>query len=117
MGFVESLCWEVEPFGIAMTIADPGSTHTDFGRGLVRAPVMIVYKETLASAVRRAFAVTGNSHKMVDAELRSAEQSPAPLWLALGRTTYESIKTSRSGRLAEHGAQKQITLTMDDEDR
>ncbi len=119
-GFVEAVRQEVEPFGISMTIIEPGPTKTDFKSGLVRAPVMDIYDETPAGAVRKAidsgmFAVTGNPYKMVDAILQTATKKPAPVRLALGKATYGSVKAALTGRLAELEAQKDITLAMDDE--
>lgn len=119
-GFAEAVRQEVEPFGISMTIIEPGPTNTDFASGLVRAPVMDVYDETPAGAVRNAldsgtFAVTGNPYKMVDAILQSAAKTPAPIRLALGKTTYASVKAALTARLAELEAQKDIALAMDDD--
>jgi NAD(P)-dependent dehydrogenase (short-subunit alcohol dehydrogenase family) len=119
-GFAEAVRQEVEPFGISMTIIEPGPTNTDFASGLVRAPVMDVYDETPAGAVRKAldggtFAVTGNPYKMVDAILQSAAKTPAPIRLALGKTTYASVKAALTARLAELEAQKDIALAMDDD--
>ena len=34
-GFVETVAKEVAPFGIELTIVEPGPTKTDFGKGLV----------------------------------------------------------------------------------
>jgi NAD(P)-dependent dehydrogenase (short-subunit alcohol dehydrogenase family) len=119
-GFVEAVRQEIEPFGISMTIIEPGPTKTDFKSGLVRGPLMDVYDQTPAGAVRKAvesgaFAVTGNPNKMVDAILQVATQKPAPVRLALGKTTYASVKAALTGRLAELEAQKDITLAMDDD--
>lgn len=119
-GFVEAVRQEVAPFGISMTIVEPGPTKTDFKSGLVRGPAMDIYNDTPAGAVRKAFdqgtfAVTGNPYKMVDAVLKSATKSPAPVRLALGKATYRSVKKALIDRLAELEVQKEITLTVDDE--
>ena len=119
-GFVEAVRQEVEPFGISMTIIEPGPTNTDFKSGLVRAPVMDVYDETPAGTVRKAldggtFAVKGNPYKMVDAILQSVAKTPAPVRLALGKATYASMKAALTARLAELEDQKDITLAMDDD--
>jgi NAD(P)-dependent dehydrogenase (short-subunit alcohol dehydrogenase family) len=119
-GFVEAVRQEVEPFGISMTIIEPGPTNTDFKSSLIRGPIMDVYDQTPAGTVRKAvdsntFAVRGNPHKMVEAILQSVTKTPAPVRLALGKTTYASVKAALTGRLTELETQKEITLAMDDD--
>jgi hypothetical protein len=50
---------------------------------------------------------------MARAMLRSVEQTPAPKRLALGVSTYHSIKTALSNRLGVLEAFKDITLSTD----
>lgn len=118
-GFVESVRQEVAPFGISFTIVEPGPTKTDFGRGLVRPETMAVYDDTPAGQVRKAieggqFEITGNPDKMAEAMLVVAEQTPAPVRLALGKATYDSIRAALTARLSELEAHREITLAMDD---
>lgn len=117
-GFVESVAQEVAPFGISMTLVEPGPTKTDFGRGLVSAAVMPVYEDTPAGAVRRgvadgSFEITGDPAKMADAMIVAAEQQHPPKRLVLGTSSYHAIRAALEGRLAELEAQKHITTAME----
>ncbi|MEB2847105.1 SDR family oxidoreductase [Rhizobiales bacterium RZME27] len=117
-GFVESVAQEVAPFGIGITLVEPGPTKTDFGRGLVTAQPMAVYEDTPAGAVRRgvsdgSFAVTGDPEKMADAMIAVAGQEKAPKRLVLGTSSYFAIRAALQERLEELEAQKAVTLAME----
>jgi NAD(P)-dependent dehydrogenase (short-subunit alcohol dehydrogenase family) len=117
-GFVETVAKEVAPFGIGFTIVEPGPTRTDFGTGIARAEPMAVYDDTPAGEVRRAlaegaFGIDGDPDRMAEAMIASADQDKPPLRLALGRSTYPSIKSALEARLAELEAHKAVTLAMD----
>ena len=47
-GFIEALAKEVEPFGIACTIVEPGAAATAFGASMISPPQMPVYEGTPA---------------------------------------------------------------------
>jgi NAD(P)-dependent dehydrogenase (short-subunit alcohol dehydrogenase family) len=117
-GFIEAVAQEVAPFSIEFTIVEPGPAGTGFRSGLVSPPSMTVYDDTPAGQVRSAvnsgaFVLTGDPVKMVQAMIDSAGQNPAPLRLALGTSTYASIHTALTNRLAVLEAHKEITLSTD----
>jgi NAD(P)-dependent dehydrogenase (short-subunit alcohol dehydrogenase family) len=117
-GFVEAVAQEVAPFHIEFTLVEPGPTKTNFVGGLVRPPAMAVYDHTPAGEIRRAltngsFKLTGDPDKMVDAMLRSADQSPAPRRLTLGRDAYTRIRAALVERLAALDAQKEIAFSTE----
>ncbi len=118
-GFVEAVRQEVAPFGISLTLIEPGPAKTDFGRGLAMAKPSDIYEETPAGQLRKAvmsgaFEITGNAQKMTDAMLQVADRSPAPRRLALGKGSYASIRAALTDRLRELEEQKEITVAMDD---
>jgi len=114
-GFAETVAKEVASFNIGVTIVEPGATPTNFGNGLVSAPIMEVYDQTPAGEVRRGlfngnFPIPGDADKVVQAILDSADQHPAPLRLALGADTYGDVRAALVARLAALDAQKDIAL-------
>lgn len=117
-GFVESVAREVAPFGIELTLVEPGATRTSFGAGLVSPPPMEVYENTPAGETRRAmaagaFPVPGDPLKMAQAMIDSADRSPAPRRLALGSDTYVQVRAALVSRLAALDAQREIALSTD----
>ena len=120
-GFIESVSQEVAPFGIEFTIAEPGPARTRFGVAKVDAPSMAVYNSTPVGDMRRAlnsgtFVVKGDPVKMAKAMIDSVGQTPAPKRLALGSSTYHSIKTALTDRLATLDTFREVTLSTDTDD-
>ncbi|MET0897207.1 MAG: SDR family oxidoreductase [Mycobacterium sp.] len=114
-GFTETIAREVAPFGIGVTIVEPGATGTSFAASLVTAPLMPEYDSTPAGDTRRAiadgsFEISGDPDKMVLAIIDSVGQQPAPLRLALGKDTYVDVRASLVRRLEELEAQKDVAL-------
>lgn len=117
-GFVESVRQEVEPFGIGLTLVEPGPTRTNFGANLVSSKSADTYANTPVGDIRRAFVdgsfdLRGDPGKMVEAMIASVEQNPAPRRLTFGAAAYASIRAALGGRLAELENQKGAALAMD----
>jgi len=116
-GFAETVAKELAPFNIGVTIVEPGATHTNFGGGLVHAPALAVYDNTPAGQVRRGlfngdFPIPGDADKMAQAIIDSADQSSAPLRLALGTDTYADVRAALVARLEALDAQKELAQAM-----
>ncbi len=125
-GFVEAVAQEVAPFGIEFTIIEPGPTRTNFGAALVSPPAMALYDDTPAGETRRAvtagaFPITGDAVKTAEAMtalamIESANRSPAPRRLTLGRGSYDRVRAAWAGRLAALDAQKAIAFSVEADD-
>lgn len=117
-GFVESVAQEVAPFGIQLTLVEPGPTRTNFAAALVSPPVMTEYDQTPAGDVRRAvasgaFPLTGDPQKMARAMLEIADVDSAPRRLLLGAGAYERVRAALIQRLAERDQYKDVAMSTE----
>ena len=115
-GFMETVAKEVAPFGIGVTIVEPGATRTNFGSGMVASTPLAAYERTPAGDVRRAiasgaFPIDGDAGKVAQAILDSADRDPAPLRLALGRDAYTDVRRNLVERLDALDAQRDVALS------
>lgn len=124
-GFCEAIAREIEPFGIGLTIVEPGATPTGFGRALATAPVMPEYDQTPAGEVRRAVTngtlpLDNDPAKIARAMIDLVERGEVPLRLPLGSDTYRDVRACLVARLAELDAYREtalsVTVTRDDVD-
>jgi NAD(P)-dependent dehydrogenase (short-subunit alcohol dehydrogenase family) len=88
-GFLEALIPEVAPFGIEVTMVEPGTSRTNFG------------------------AARGDPVKMAAAIIASADTHPAPKRLTLGSDAYTNVKSALEQRLAALQAQRDLALSTD----
>lgn len=116
-GFCEAVAREIEPFGIGLTIVEPGATPTGFGNALATAPAMPEYDRTPAGEIRRAvaqgtFQLVNDPVKITRAMIDLVESGEAPLRLPLGPDTYNHVRASLVARLAEHDAHREAALSV-----
>ncbi|RSM87517.1 short chain dehydrogenase [Kibdelosporangium aridum] len=109
-GFLESIIGEVAPFGIGITMVEPGSVRTGFGAALSIAEASPAYSETPAGQVRQYIetsggnltgAAPGDPARVAAAIITSASTNPAPRRLILGSDAYQAVHAALSGRLRE----------------
>ena len=110
-GFCETIEKEIAPFGVALTIVEPGATPTGFGASLDTAPIMAEYDAGPAGDVRRAiasgaFQIPNDAAKMAAAIIDAATETPARLRVPLGVDTYRDVRAAYTARLEEHDAQQ-----------
>jgi NAD(P)-dependent dehydrogenase (short-subunit alcohol dehydrogenase family) len=116
-GFCETVAQEIAPFGIGLTIVEPGATPTGFGGSLESAPIMSEYEDTPAGAVRRAiaggtFQLPNDPRKIVTAIVDLVEGGTVPLRLPLGSDAYDDVRASLITRLADHEAHREVALSV-----
>lgn len=120
-GFCETVAQEIEPFGIGLTIVEPGAAPTGFGSALATAPIMPEYDAGPAGDTRRAiadgtFALVNDPEKVVRAMVDLVDGGKRPLRLPLGPDTYRDVRASLVARLAEHDAHRDTALAVARED-
>lgn len=120
-GFFESVIPEVAPFGIGITIIEPGVVRTSFGAHLDIAPARPEYADGPAGQIRSYLKTVdnvtaqapGDPHKVAAAIVASAQVSPAPRRLALGSDAYTAMRAALSDRITELDAGKATAATTD----
>ncbi|OKI06166.1 short-chain dehydrogenase/reductase [Streptomyces sp. CB02923] len=116
-GFCETVAREIAPFGLALTIVEPGATPTRFGSSLDTAPPLPAYENTPAAETRQAFLggsfpVPNSAEKIAEAMIDLVDSGGAPLRLPLGPDTYEDVRAALVGRLAEHEAHQDVARSV-----
>jgi NAD(P)-dependent dehydrogenase (short-subunit alcohol dehydrogenase family) len=119
-GFFEGTIPEVAPFGIEVTLVEPGASRTNFASSSADAGQLLeVYDQTPVGDFRRMAASAGlamfpgDPRKVVSAIIASAEQNPAPKRLTLGSDAYALIHAALTERLSSLEAQKDLAHSTD----
>ncbi|WP_210493711.1 SDR family oxidoreductase [Patulibacter sp. SYSU D01012] len=120
VGFTEALRAEVAPFGIGVTVVEPGSARTAFAEGSAAyAPAMEAYAGTPADALReqvRALDGTtspGDPARMAAAMIAAADAPEAPVRLILGSDATVMIERALRERLAHVEEQRESAAATD----
>jgi NAD(P)-dependent dehydrogenase (short-subunit alcohol dehydrogenase family) len=118
-GFTEAVGQEVAPFGIGVTIVEPGGARTEFRYGSSRlGPRLEAYDGTPAAAIRaiieeRAAVPPGDPAKMAAVIIGSAGRDPAPSRIVLGTDSFTIISQALADRLAVIQAQRELAAATD----
>ncbi|TMR93955.1 SDR family oxidoreductase [Nonomuraea basaltis] len=118
-GFAESVAAEVAPFGIGVTIVEPGGARTEFRYGSARvADLMPVYDDTPAHAFLKMLdpaggLAPGDPARMAARIIDSVATEPAPLRLVLGSQALESTLAVLRKRVADFEGQTELAASTD----
>ncbi|MER7810380.1 SDR family oxidoreductase [Streptomyces sp900116325] len=116
-GFMEALAGEVAPFGIGVTIIEPGGTATGFRRNAVLSNPLNAYDDTPAAMVRGLSESTrpspGDPVKVAAAIIAAAETESAPLRVILGSDSFEYVYQALSARLSGIVEQRDLAAAVD----
>ncbi|MFL4902624.1 SDR family oxidoreductase [Streptomyces sp. MMS24-I2-30] len=117
-GFMEALASEVAPFGIGVTIVEPGGARTSFTSSSLRLSDPLPAYEGTPAAMVQAFRntpvpVPGDPAKIAARVIESAATEPAPLRLVLGSDSYQAVTAALRNRLAQVEPQQETAARTD----
>jgi NAD(P)-dependent dehydrogenase (short-subunit alcohol dehydrogenase family) len=116
-GFMEALARELVPFGIGVTIVEPGGTGTGFRTNAVLAEPLAAYDDTPAAFVRRLrdgdLPSPGDPVKVARLIIAAAERDPAPLRVVLGSDAYRYVSDALRQRLESIAGQERAAAEAD----
>lgn len=118
-GFAESVAQEMAPFGIGVTIVEPGGARTEFRYGSAQvAEPLPAYDGTPAHGFRALLdpasgLAPGDPARMAAAIIASASQEPAPLRIVLGSQALQTTIGVLRDRVAGFEAQAGLAASTD----
>lgn len=124
-GFYEAAAVELAPFGIGVTLVEPGVARTAFaGASLAVAPALPAYRAGPTGVMRSglndpdapAMAAPGDPAKIARAIIASADQPDAPFRLTLGSDAYSLGTAALRARLTAMEAARELAYSTDADD-
>ncbi|MEC5320712.1 SDR family oxidoreductase [Brenneria populi subsp. brevivirga] len=117
-GFSECLRQELDPFGVFVTLIEPGGVRTGFGSNLRYSPANDAYRDTPAGQIRTMFENAGDELYTLDPrkiarEIFSVAKSEAPpLRLTLGGDAFGVVQAALRSRLTFLESQEQLARSV-----
>jgi NAD(P)-dependent dehydrogenase (short-subunit alcohol dehydrogenase family) len=106
----ESLAQEVRPFGIKVTLVEPGAYATEFGKSAQIADALEPYAEFRKQFLTRlANLERGDPEATAEAVLKLVDTSDAPMRFALGNTILPRAREAYAARLATWEAWEDVS--------
>ena len=117
-GISETLANEIEPFGIGLTIVEPGPFRTKFNESsLAQAEAMEEYSATVGQTrqfIAQEFSnIASDPQAGAKAIIRAIESENPPLRLLLGKPALENARKQLSAMMAEIDRWEELTLSVD----
>jgi NAD(P)-dependent dehydrogenase (short-subunit alcohol dehydrogenase family) len=118
-GFAESVAQEVAPFGIGVTIVEPGGARTEFRYGSARVTKLTpVYDATPAHSFLKMLdpkngLAPGDPARMATRIIESIDIEPAPLRMMLGSQALTSTLSVLRKRVADFETQTDLAASTD----
>jgi NAD(P)-dependent dehydrogenase (short-subunit alcohol dehydrogenase family) len=118
-GFTESVAQEVAPFGIGVTIVEPGGARTEFRYGSAQvASPLAAYDGNPAHSFHKMLdpangLAPGDPARIAAAIIASADTQPAPLRLILGSQALQTTVSVLKERVAGFEAQAGLAASTD----
>ena len=118
-GFVEAVAAEVAPFGIGMTIIEPGGARTEFRYGSAQvAHLTAAYDDTPAHSFLAMLdpaneLAPGDPARMAARIIDSVTVDPAPLRMVLGSQALATTLSTLGKRIADFETQAELAASTD----